>query len=100
MGKRVCKKYSHQIPLDQLHQRIVALASEETGSTSSDDSIYVWPDGDAYRIGGKYSGFNVKGRIVPAAGKLEIEVELPMLAGLFTGKVEQYIEGQAAILLR
>ncbi len=99
MGKRVRKQFAHQLPLEQLHQKLQQQADAESGSSSSAEQIHFQRDGDRYIISGSYSGFSIKGAVVLAQETLSIEIELPMLAGLFQGKVERYINEQAKALL-
>jgi hypothetical protein len=96
MGRRVRKQFAHQLPLEQLHQRLQQQAERENSST---DPLRFERHGDRYTIHGHYSGFAIQGGVTVTAQTLAIEIELPMLAGLFQGKVERYIDEQAQALL-
>lgn len=99
MGKRVQKRFAHQVPLAQLHEKLVAHADAEGGNSGADDAIHFQRKGDNYTIRGNYSGFSIQGNILLTENDLTIQIELPMLAGLFKGKMEQYIDQQAKKLL-
>ncbi len=99
MGKRVRKRFAHQMPLQSLHQRLQQLAAHEQADRSGDNQIQFRQEGNHYLLGGRYSGFSVQGKITLEEQSLTIEIELPMLAGLFQGKVERYIQEQAKQLL-
>ncbi len=99
MGKRVEKRFTHQLPLDQLHERIVALAEEENSGNNGGDEVHFERNGSGYRLRGSYSGFSVNGAVTLTEEQLTIAIDLPMLARMFQGKVERYIEEQAARLL-
>ncbi|MBT3308706.1 MAG: hypothetical protein HOL04_08960 [Gammaproteobacteria bacterium] len=99
MGKSVRKRFAHQIPVEQLHQRLLSLAESEAGSDSSGEGVRFERSGDGYKILGNYSGFSVNGNVTLSEHELSIEIELPMLARMFQGKVEHYIEEQAKQLL-
>lgn len=99
MGKSVRKRFAHQLPLDQLHQRLLKLADAESKSGDPGDAVRFERSGSGYKIRGSYSGFSVKGSVSLSERELAIEIELPMLARMFQGKVEQYIDQQAQQLL-
>ncbi len=99
MGKRVRKQFAHQLPLERLHEKVLQQANVETGSNQSGSGIRFERDGDRYNLGGDYSGFSIKGAVTLSETAITIEIELPMLAGLFQGKVERYIDEQAKLIL-
>lgn len=99
MGKRVRKQFAHQLPLEQLHERMLQQADAESGSSQSEGSIRFERDGDRYNLGGNYAGFSIKGSVTLSETAVTIEIELPILAGLFQGKVEHYIDKQAKLIL-
>lgn len=99
MGKRVRKQFSHQLSAEQLHQRLAQLAEEERASATEGDVIHFERAGEHYQLRGSYSGFQINGAIKIGAEQLTIEIELPLLARMFQGKVETYIQKQAQRLL-
>ncbi|HIJ23549.1 MAG: hypothetical protein HON68_01570 [Gammaproteobacteria bacterium] len=95
MGKNVRKQFAHQLPTEQIHQRVLSIAEQENESGSGSDKINFTRNGEQYRLHGSYSGFSVEGRLSITAKQITIEIELPLLARMFQSKVEAYIDQQA-----
>ena len=99
MGKSVRKQFRHHLPAEQIHQRILSIAKEENRDSDPNDTIRFERSGEQYRLQGSYSGFSINGSLSITAETLTIDINLPLLARMFQGKVERYIEEQAKIVL-
>ena len=98
MARKITLRFPHQLHPDEVHARLSHMIGEQVGAADDEATISYRRDGESYAFTCRQAGLSVQGELVVGGTEVTVTVEVPWIARLFQGTVEDFITRQAAIV--
>ena len=98
MARKDTLRFPHRLHPDEVHARLSHLIDEQVGAAGDEETMSYRRNGESYAFTWRQAGLSVQGELVVGATEVTVTVEMPWIARLFRGAVEDFITRQAAII--
>ncbi len=98
MARRNTLRFPHQLHPDEVHARLSQMIDQQVGAAGDEETISYRRDGESYAFTWRQAGLSVQGELVVGETEVTVALELPWIARLFQGTVEDFVTREAAIL--
>lgn len=98
MARKFTLRFPHQLHPDEVHARLSHIIDEQVNAVADEETIRYRRYGESYAFTWRQVGLSVQGKLVVGETEVTVTVEVPWIARLFQGAVEDFITRQAAIV--
>ncbi len=98
MARKFTLRFPHQLHPDEVHARLSHIIDEQVNAVADEETIRYRRYGESYAFTWRQVGLSVQGKLVVGETEVTVTWELPGIARLFRGPVEDFITRQAAIV--
>ncbi len=100
MATKLTLRFPHELRPDELHDRLTNMVERQASAAGGSDGVSYHRHGDMYPFTWRHAGFNIDGELLVSETEMTVTVEVPWIARMFQGGLEEIIRRQAAVLIQ
>ncbi len=98
MARKFTLRFPHDLHPDEVHAGLTNMVEQQRSADGS-DSVSYYRHGERYLFTWHRAGFSIQGELLVSETKVTFTAEVPWIARMFQGVLEEYIRRQAEVLL-
>ena len=98
MASKNTLRIPHHLHPDEVHARLSHIIDEQVDAAGDEETMSCRRDGESYAFTWRQAGFSVQRELVVGETEVTVTLEVPWIARLFQGTVEDFVTRQAAIV--